>query len=210
MDVVSSKIDDWIIPRERENDVVMDVSSAAAENWIIPNYSFVDVYEYEMEIDKKRDIEDFCIRFFKDWEIQRDASITTNTSNFLVNICQQVVKEQKGFEEIMKTLPTSLTLNNFNDKFQAMCNALFENGTGVRDVYVVSLLAFSTGLHREMQGYEWYNWKLLFTSLTYALEKVNFNPRVFDYNQSSASLQSIFTSFIIIIPPLLFFYILSR
>ena len=210
MDVVSSKIDDWIIPREQENDVVMDVSSTSAGDWIIPNYSFVDVYEYEMEIDKKRGIEDFCIQFFKDWETQRDASMTTNTSNFLVSICQQVIKEQKGFEEIMKTLPTTLTLKNFNDKFQAMCNVLFKNGTGVRDVYVVSLLAFSTGLHREMEGYEWYNWKLLFTSLTDALEEANFNPRVFDCNQSNVFLQSIITSFIIIAPPLLFFYILSR
>ena len=188
------------------------IDAADAAEWIVPNYSFVEIYEYEMEIEKRRRTEDFCIQFFKDWETDRDVGAdSTSNSKLLVHICRHIIKEEK-LCKVVKDLPNYyLTLCNFNAKFQTMCTLLFKEGT--RDEYVVSLLAFCIELHKEMQdcATPWYNWKLLITSLADALERANFNPRTFNYDQSgSALLQSIITSFIAIVPSLLFFYVLLR
>ena len=186
--------------------------------WIVPNYSLVDVHAYEMEICKRRRIEDFCIQFFRDLESTEHkdtVDVSNDTTKFLVRMCQRLVREEEKFREIMKTLPARLSLENFMDDFQEMCNILFKGGTDVRDEYIISLLVFSTELHRvitqDEASYAWYDCKLLLISLSDALERIGFNPYTFKYHkQSSGILHTIITSLIITVPPLLFFYILSK
>ena len=44
---------------------MMAAAAATADmEWVDPNYNFVDIMEYEMELEKRRRIEDFCIQFF--------------------------------------------------------------------------------------------------------------------------------------------------
>ena len=33
-----------------------------------PNYNIVDIMEYEMALEKRRSVEDFVVKFFKNWE----------------------------------------------------------------------------------------------------------------------------------------------
>ena len=186
--------------------------------WIVPNYSLVDVHAYEMGIYKRRRIEDFCIQFFKDLESTEHidtVDVDNDTTKFLVRMCQRLVREEEKFREIMKTLPARLSLENFTGDFQEMCNILFKGGTDVRDEYVISLLVFSTELHRVIThgeaSYAWYDCKLLLISLSDALERAGFNPCTFKYHEhSSGILRTIITSFIITVPALLFFYIVCK
>ena len=52
------------------------------EEWIEPHYNLIDIMDLELELEKRRCIEDFCIRFFKEWETSTTAdnarNITTN------------------------------------------------------------------------------------------------------------------------------------
>lgn len=204
------------------------------EEWINPNYTFVDIHKYEMSLVKSRRIEDFCIQFFKDWELYSDIGDTEKCtdSQFLVDICYQVAKkEQENFQQITKALVDRLTLENFDGTFQRMCTLLFENGTDVREELVVSLLAFTMTLHGELMCRNhtttttittvstttttatttaWYTWELHCTSLVHALSRADFNPNTFSYKRNNDILQSIFTTFIAIIPQVLCFYILLR
>ena len=186
-----------------------------ADEWITPNYTFVDIIEYEMELEKRRRIEDFCIQFFIDWET---ATATASSTKLLVYTCQQIINEKK-LHTITKDVSIHLTMNNFDASFQIMCMELFKSDSSsiTKDEYVVSLLAFCIELNtclqqEEDEDHAWYTPRLLITSLIDALEDVDFNPLTFNWGQSETDLMidSIATSFIIIIIPLLFFYILFR
>ena len=175
-----------------------------ATDWLNPNYNLVEIVEFEMQIEKRRRIEDFIIQFFKDWET------VASSKSLLVYTCQQLIKERR-LCAITQDMCRHVTMGNFNDSFQAMCTLVFDNGN-VKDEYIVSLLAFSIKLDECMHDYIWYTPKLLITSLIDALERVHFDPGAFDWDQSEGDLlQRIITSsFSILIPSLLFFYILLR
>ena len=111
---------------------------AAADGWIEqPTYIFVDIFEYEMELEKRRRIEDFCIQFFKYLEMSGGGDATTK--NLLVYICKELVREQK-LHAVMRDTFKHVTMKNFNRSFQDMCTELFKDS--VKDEYVISLLAF--------------------------------------------------------------------
>lgn len=168
-----------------------------------PDYNFVDIMEFEMEIEKRRRIEDFVIRFFKDWE-------NADTTKLLVYACQQIIKEKK-LNVITNDSFRDVTVRNFKVSFRTMCDELFGTNN-VKDEYVVSLLAFCIELDACMKDQLiWYTPKLLITSLIDALERVHFNPATFNWNRSEGELiETIVTSFVIIIPSLLFFYVLMK
>lgn len=168
-----------------------------------PDYNFVDIMEFEMEIEKRRRIEDFVIRFFKDWE-------NADTTKLLVYACQQIIKEKK-LNVITNDSFRDVTVRNFKVSFRTMCDELFDTNN-VKDEYVVSLLAFCIELDACMKDQLiWYTPKLLITSLIDALERVHFNPATFNWNRSEGELiETIVTSFVIIIPSLLFFYVLMK
>ena len=165
--------------------------------WIVPNYSVVDIAEYELRIEKRRRIEDFCLQFFKDYWL------TTNIKVPLIQICQQVIKEKKY--AITEDLSIHLSLENFDTSFQAMCVELFKNTD--KNGYVVSLLVFCIDLDACLQDHAWYTVPLLLNSLIDALEHVHFNPPSF--NQSNL-VDNVTSPFVSIIPALLLFYILFK
>ena len=170
-----------------------------------PTYIFVDIFEYEMELEKRRRIEDFCIQFFKDLEMSYDGGGAT-TKNLLVYICKELVREQK-LHAVMRDTFKHVTMKNFNRSFQDMCTELFKDS--VKDEYVISLLAFCIELGDYMKAHTWYTPKLLLIALINALEKAHFDPRTF--NSENADLISrILTPFIVIVPSLLFFYVVLR
>ena len=172
-----------------------------AEEWIDPNYNLVDIIEYEMKLEKRRCIEDFCIKFFKNyWE--NDCSIDP-----LVHSCHLLIKE-KRLIMITKSLSTYSTEENFNTSFRTMCGELFKDSI-VKNEYIVSLLAFCIELDTCLQEHVWYSPTILIKVLVNALEDVQFNPLTFSWNRLDL-IDTIITSFILIIPPLLFFYELFK
>ena len=170
-----------------------------ASEWVGPNYSVVDIAEYEIRIEKRRRIEDFCLQFFKDYWT------TTNSKVPLVQICQQAIREKDY--AITERSASHLTLENFDDTFQAMCLDLFKNTD--KNGYVVSLLVFCIELDACLQDYTWYSISLLIDSLVDALEYVHFNPPSFNLNQSNL-VDNVTSSVTNIIPALLLFYILFK
>lgn len=186
-------------------------SAAAADSWIEqPTYIFVDIFEYEMELEKRRRIEDFCIQFFKDYEMSYDGCGGT-TKNFLVYICKELGREQKIHAAVTRDTFKHVTMKNFNRSFQDMCTELFKDGGDtVKDEYVISLLAFCIELGDYMKAahHTWYTPKLLIIALINALEKAHFDPRTF--NSEKDLISRILTPFIVIVPSLLFFYVVLR
>ena len=178
----------------------------AATTWLEPDYNIVDIIEFEMEIEKRRRIEDFVIQFFKDWE-------NAATTKLIVYVCQQLIIKEKKLYTITNDSFRHVTLVNFKVSFQAMCDELFGNNNNVKDEYVVSLLAFCIELDACMRDrLIEYTPKLLITSLIDALERVNFNPVTFNWNRQTGGelIENILTSFLFIIPSLLFFYVLLK
>ena len=168
-------------------------------DWIKPDYKVVDLVEYEMKLERRRCIEDFCTMFFKKyWE---------NDSKILIHACRSIIKE-KRLVAITDVLSRELTIENFNDSFQSMCMELFKNNE-VRDEYVVSLLAFCIELDSTLQDCAWYSLSLLITALVDALEEADFLPVSFNWNQKDL-LSSVTASFIVIIPSLLLLYTLFK
>lgn len=188
------------------------MTTTTTTDWFDPDYNFVDIMEFEMEIEKRRRIEDFVIQFFKDWE-----TATPATTNLLVHTCQQFIKEKKKLYAIASDSFRHVTAGNFKGSFHAMCMELFANNN-VKDEYVVSLLAFCIELNIYMQDHIWYNTpKILITSMIDALEQVHFNPVAFNWNRTMEGrqeemmlIENIVTSFVIIVPSLLFFYFLLK
>ena len=185
------------------------------EEWIEPHYNLIDIMELELELEKRRCIEDFCIRFFKDWEnsTTTDNARNITTSDVLLQQTCQLLIEEKRLYTTTKDLAIHLTMANFTTSFKAMCRELFRYGT--KDEYVVSLLAFCITLDTCMREHIWYTPKLLITSLIDALEDAYFNPLDFhwqrdQYQSAEDNNLSILTPFIIIIPSLLLFYNLLR
>lgn len=175
-----------------------------------PTYIFVDIFEYEMELEKRRRIEDFCIQFFKDYEMSYDGGATTK--NLLVYICKELLGGEQKIHAVMRDTFKHVTMKNFNRSFQDMCTELFKDGGGgvvVKDEYVISLLAFCIELGDYMARHTWYTPKLLIIALINALEKAHFDPRTFN-SENSDLISRILTPFIVIVPSLLFFYVVLR
>ena len=164
--------------------------------WVTSNYNVVDIVEYEMKVEKRRRIEDFCITFFKDYWT------TTNSKEPLVHTCQQVIKEKNY--SITSDISTHLTLENFDDSFQAMCLELFRSTD--KNGYVISLLVFCIDLDTCLQDRMWYTVSLLIDSLVDALEYIHFNPTI---NQTTLA-DGMTSSIVSILPALLLFYILFK
>ena len=167
--------------------------------WVKPDYKLVDLMDYEMKLERRRDIEDFCVKFFRDY--------WSHSTDFLIYSCEAIIKE-KRLGNITQDLSREITLNNFKDTFQIMCTELFKGGE-TSDAYVVSLLAFCIELDTYLEEYIWYTPHMLITILVDALEKVEFYPHCF-YWTSQPLLDSLIASFGIIVPTLLFLYALFR
>lgn len=90
-----------------------------------------------------------------------------------------------------------------------MCTELFKDT--VKDEYVISLLAFCIELcdYMKTAHHTWYTPKLLIIALINALEKACFDPRTFNLENSDL-IGKILTPFMVIVPFLLFFYIVLR
>ena len=70
-------------------------------DWIKPDYKLVDLVEYEMKLERRRCIEDFCTMFFKKyWE---------NDSKILIHACRSIIKE-KRLVTITDVLSRELTI----------------------------------------------------------------------------------------------------
>ena len=170
------------------------------EGWVSPNYSLVDVVEYEMNLEKRRCIENFCITFFKDyWD-------GVNTP--LARTCRQLIKERR-LCTITEKISTSISADTFDSAFQAMGSELFVNGV-VKDEYVISLLIFSIKLDLCLRDCIWYTSSLLINALIKTLEEARFNPLTFKWNRSDDTVNAIIRSFVIIIPCLLLSFILFK
>ena len=170
------------------------------EGWVSPNYSLVDVVEYEMKLQKRRCIEDFCINVFKDY--------WNNGTTPISRACHQLIDEGR-LCSITETISTSITLDSFESTFQAMGSELFANGI-VKEEYVISLLAFSIKLDTYLHNYMWYSSLLLITALVKTLEEACFDPLSFKWNQIEDTINVIITSFIVIVPCLLFSFFLFK
>lgn len=167
--------------------------------WVEPKYNLVDIVAFEMKLEKRRRIEDFVIQFFKDWD-SRDNSI------LLVSICEDLAKDRRLCNITQDSFKYT-TLENFQSSFYTMCTELFTKGA--EDVYIVSLLAFCVVLDDVMNKHIWYCSSLLFTSLIDVLEDNNFDTHKFERKWNHKDVfGGIMTSFAIVIPALLFFYIL--
>ena len=186
----------------RTSSVVSSSREVMEVDWNDYSYKFVDIMEYEIELEARRCIEDFCIQFFKDWDCY---SSTTS----LVLTCQQVVKD-KRLHKVTQDLSQYLTLDNFNGKFSEMCIMLFPEDTSAKDEHIVSLLAFCIELDGCLQNCSWYSPRLLISCLIDALARIDFNPIAFNWTQSRSDIvECILSSFLVIIPPLMLFYLLQ-
>lgn len=169
------------------------------DDWRSPDYKLVDIVEHEMKIEKRRSIEDFCFQFFKDYWGETTAET--------VQICRLFIKERR-LHSIVEDTFKYVTRENFATSFQSMCMELFKDDV-IKDEYIVSLLIFCIDLDSCLQQYEWYSTSILIEVLVEALDRIHFRPHTFNWNRSS-SIDTIIKSFIIIVPSLLFFYILFK
>ena len=167
--------------------------------WVKPDYKLIDLMDYEMKLERRRDIEDICIKFFREYWSQ--------SIDFLIHSYEVIIKK-KRLGNITQDLSREITPNNIKDTFQTMCTELFKGGE-TPDAYVVSLLAFCIELGSNLEECVWYTPNMLITILVDALEKVEFYPRYFYWNSQSL-LDSLITLFGIIVPSLLFLYALLK
>ena len=172
--------------------------------WKEPDYTMVDIVSLEMELEKRRKVEDFVIQFFKDWE----SGVIASQQQQLVYTCQKIMRQSKLVDhDYFKHIDHE----NFKPCFHTMCMELFKNG--VADEYVISLLAFCIEVNVYMQNHHhiWYTSRQLITPLIGVLEQMKFDPIQFNLNQTERDFfVKIATSFVIIIPSLLFFYLLLK
>lgn len=171
------------------------------ETWIEPNYNMADIIEYEMNLERRRNVEDFVLQFFKDWE-------SNDESRLLVMICKDLVKDTR-IRSIIDDTFLYVTQQNFSTSYRHMCLDLFKNG--VEDHYMVSLFVFSIVLDQTMKSHIWYSSGLLYKCLIDVLEEVCFEPKNFGWYKTCIDLMKTITStMVIILPPLLFFHDIVR
>jgi hypothetical protein len=157
------------------------------------------ILEFEINLEKKRDIEDFVIGFMKDWEIR-------DSSRCLVEICATLSKDSR-ISQLVQDMFECLTEDNFERSFSEMTCILFD-GARPDIANVVCLLAFSIVLDEKMKETEWYSPPLLYQALIDALWNAGFFiPHA---PASKDIIKTVTNSLVILLPALLFYYVVSR
>ena len=175
--------------------------SVISMEWIEPNYNMVDITEYEMMLEKRRSIEDFVIKFFKDWECD-------DIPDMLVLMCKDLVTD-KRLQKMVNEAFTYSNMGNFSRSFRNMCSELFSEK--IEESHITVIFAFSIALDRTMKAQPWYSSSYLYTALIDSLVDASFNATKFGWNRSHREMFKTFRfSLLIILPPLLFFYYLYK
>ena len=166
------------------------------DEWISSNYSIVDITEYERGLEEQRLIEDFCIRFFKEYWAYPPSKDT------LVQTCRGVMK---GDQRLTTDICKNLNAQNFDISFRAMCRELFRDG--IEDKYVVALLIFCIELDIYLQNNDWYTISVLIDSLVSALKNEQFKAPIVTQAYTFTDFAN---SLVNLVPSLLLFYVLFR
>lgn len=160
----------------------------------------VDIFEFEITLEQRRDVEEFVVQFFKGWA-NRDSS------QQLVEICENLVDDVR-ITNIVNDLFVYATRENFNESYAEMCRILFDHGAEIG--HVVSLLAFSIVLDRTMQEYTWYSSQLVYRGLIEALIEAGLKKSSWGEIVTIELIKTITGSLIILLPSLLFYYFASK
>ena len=160
----------------------------------------MDVIRYEMNLAKRRHIEDFVLGFFKDWKTRKET--------FTVTICLEIFADTQ-FRAIANLASRYVNRENFELGFHKLCHELFSRGKP--DSYVVSLLAFSAYLDEILSEKEWYESRFLYEIVIMELAMIDFNPEAYyRLNTQFGMVRSVLQSFVLLVPALLLIYLIHR
>ena len=160
-----------------------------------------DIFEYEINLERRRNIENFVVDFFKDWAIKA-------RNRYLVEICLELITDVRVLNTV-EDLFSCVTEENFSDSFMNMGLVIFENGTKIG--YIASILTFAVVLDRKMQSHEWYCSRLLFKGIIDVFDAVDFDPKPLNTELRTKEItRTIKESLIILLPSLLFYYFASN
>ena len=170
-------------------------------------YQLVDVLSFEIQVERRRRIEDFCLYFFKDfWSGKQESS--------LAQICRDVEKKN---DDISRSITMYITKENMDASLQAICSELFRGNDYadiiLTDAYIVSLLIFCIQLDKFLRSREWYSPVILLTSLVNALITFDFNPIHWNLSRDrgiNTTPRQLYTSILTVVPALLCFYIMFK
>ena len=94
----------------------------------------------------------------------------------------------------------------FKSTYEKMCRELFQYGA--KPQYIVSLIAFSLQLdsHMQQKMCTWYQTEMLISLITSALQKMEFVPNNFVYNNTKTWKEYCYDSLLILVPIFFFYY----
>ena len=142
--------------------------------------SYTNVYEY-------------LTNFFMDWHAGNYNTTTLNT-------CRDIINNKKLSGIDLQSLnPTEQTLDLM---YENICKELFRYQ--YKTEYVITLLAFSIQLERQLEKQNWYTTEKLVETLTKQLLKTDFDPNTMDNSKFFCS------SYLINIPALFLSYFIQR
>ena len=142
--------------------------------------SYTSVYEY-------------LTNFFIDWHAGKD-----NTST--LNVCRDIINNKElSSIDVQSLNPTEQTLDIM---YEHICKELFRYQ--YKSEYVITLLAFSIQLERQLESKNWYTTERLVETLTKQLLKTDFDPTSMDNSKFH------YSSYLMNIPALFLSHLVQR
>ena len=143
------------------------------------------------------EIKSFCETCFNDWK-------ACNFTTPLLKICKDINKNSE-FDYFIELFSMIKNNETFKSAYEEMCGELFQYGA--KPQYIVSLIAFSLQLDSHMQKMcTWYQTEMLISLITTILQKMEFVPSNFVYNNNKTWREYCYDSLLILVPVFFFCY----